>query len=496
MKRIVCTMLLALGLATAVTAPAPAQDLREAFRKAEQEREAIKARAAEKEAAILGDRTLLLQEVAALEAEQARLEARLKEVQASVVAATGRREQLEKEWTARELDTREISGNVRLAARDLEILLIQSHFSAFDTTRVARVSPLLDTGYYPGIDDISRMAGVMLEEIDLSGRVALREAEFIGRDGERTTGQVLTLGTFTAAYETPDEAGFLNWSPEAGTFFAASDLPGGAVGRNLRGYLAGQKDVVPLDLSGGDAVRQIGYKVGFIEQVQAGGPVVWPIVGVALIALIIVVTRAWYLNRVHANTDHFMNEVNTMAARGDWAAADDMVARHAKRHLPVIEVIKAGLAVRDRDRETQESVLQEAILHQLPSIERGLSVLAVLGAVAPLLGLLGTVTGMINTFRVITLFGTSDPKLMSGGISEALVTTELGLMVAIPVMLMHTLLSRRSDHIIGEMEEKAVQLTNILQARREDERAARARQGGGNGGGPGGGRTMAAAGGA
>jgi len=88
--------------------------------------------------------------------------------------------------------------------------------------------------------------------------------------------------------------------------------------------------------------------------------------------------------------------------------------------------------------------------------------LAVLGAVAPLLGLLGTVTGMIDTFRVITLFGTSDPKLMSGGISEALVTTELGLAVAIPIMLLHTYLSRKSDHLIGDMEAKAVQMTNII----------------------------------
>jgi biopolymer transport protein ExbB len=374
-------------------------------------------------------------------------------------------------------------------------MLTQSYFSAFDTTRVARVSPLLDTGYYPGIDDISGMAGVLLEEIALSGRVGRREGAFIGRDGTLTTGQVVTLGSFTAAYQLPEEAGFLNWSPEAGTFFAASELPRGAIGRNLNGYLKGEKDVVPLDLSGGEAVRQIAYKIGFWEQVQSGGPVVWPIVGVAFAALLIVVTRAFYLNRIHANTDHFMNEVNSMAARGDWTAADDMVRRHARRHLPVIEVIKAGLAVRERDRETQESVLQEAILHQLPSIERGVSVLAVLGAVAPLLGLLGTVTGMINTFRVITLFGTSDPKLMSGGISEALVTTELGLMVAIPVMLLHTLLTRRSDHIIGEMEEKAVQLTNILQARREDEMSTSARRAAGHGPG-GGGQAMAAAGGA
>jgi biopolymer transport protein ExbB len=84
-----------------------------------------------------------------------------------------------------------------------------------------------------------------------------------------------------------------------------------------------------------------------------------------------------------------------------------------------------------------------------------------------LLGLLGTVTGMIDTFRVITLYGTGDPKLMSGGISEALVTTEVGLAVAIPVMLLHTLLSRRVDHLVGDMEEKAVALSNAILKRRD-----------------------------
>jgi len=113
-------------------------------------------------------------------------------------------------------------------------------------------------------------------------------------------------------------------------------------------------------------------------------------------------------------------------------------------------------------------VLQESILHELPRVERGLSVLAVLGAIAPLLGLLGTVSGMIDTFRVITLFGTGDPKMMSGGISEALITTELGLAVAIPIMLFHTFLSRRVEHIVGEMEEKAVFLTNSIQKQAAD----------------------------
>jgi biopolymer transport protein ExbB len=132
----------------------------------------------------------------------------------------------------------------------------------------------------------------------------------------------------------------------------------------------------------------------------------------------------------------------------------------------VNHVIEAGLRARHEDRETLESILQEAILRELPRVERGLPVLAILGAVAPLLGLLGTVTGMIETFQTITLFGTGDPKLMSGGISEALVTTEVGLMIAIPVMLCHTYLSRRAEAIVGEMEEKAVSLTNIIERER------------------------------
>lgn len=100
-------------------------------------------------------------------------------------------------------------------------------------------------------------------------------------------------------------------------------------------------------------------------------------------------------------------------------------------------------------------------------MERFLSTLGMLAAIAPLLGLLGTVTGMIDTFHVITLHGTGDPRMMSGGISEALVTTMLGLSVAIPIMLAHTLLNRAVDNHIGQMEEKAVALVNIVHRSRD-----------------------------
>jgi biopolymer transport protein ExbB len=463
---IVATALAAAMFATAAV-PAAAQDLREAFRQADQERAAAETRDAEKEAAILADRANLAAEVASLEQQQAQIEAQLRALGARVVAAQARREKLTAEWAVREADTHEIASNIRLASRDLQTMVLQSYFTAFAPERAEILAPLQDPAHFPGLDDVSVMAGLLQQEIVQSGQVALRDASLIGRDGQRTTGKVLTLGRFTAAYEIPGETGFLAWSPQALAFVAGAEVPGGATGRALRGYLAGGRDIVPVDLSGGDAMRQSAFKLTLWEQVLTGGPVVYPILALAIAAALLVISRLYFMNRIHANTDKFMNEFNDMASRGDWAAAEQMVLRNARRRMPVIEVLKAGLEVRDRDRETQESVLQEAILHQLPRVERGLAILAVMGAVAPLMGLLGTVTGMINTFRVITMFGTGDPKLMSGGISEALVATALGLITAIPIMLLHTVLSRRAEHIIGDMEEKAVQLTNILQLRRD-----------------------------
>jgi biopolymer transport protein ExbB len=479
MKSLLRLLPLVCGLALLVPARAGAQDLRDAYRQAESGREAATARAAEKEEVILANRVRLESAVIQLEAELEQVERDLAASTAHLTRQTSREEELTRAWDEHELDFREISGNVRLAARDLETMLHQSHFTALYPDRVERISPLLDKGYFPDIDDISGLANVIFTEISLAGQVGLHDGDFIGRDGSEVTGRILTLGRFTAAYEREGEVGFLSWSPESGRFYALTGLPRGGIGRDLRGFLNGKSDVVPLDMSGGNALRQITHQTSLPDQLQAGGPIVWPIVGLAIVALLIVIVRVIHLNRIHANTDHFMGEVNGFAARGDWAAAEDLVERHRKRHSPVLAVIKSGLAARRQERETQESVLQEAILREMPRVESGLSVLAILGAVAPLLGLLGTVTGMINTFRVITLFGTSDPKLMSGGISEALVTTELGLMVAIPIMLAHTFLSRRADHIVGDMEEKAVQLVNIIQIRKEDQALVAATAGGG-----------------
>jgi biopolymer transport protein ExbB len=126
-------------------------------------------------------------------------------------------------------------------------------------------------------------------------------------------------------------------------------------------------------------------------------------------------------------------------------------------------VVTAALRNLDRDREHLEDIVSESILHESTYLNRFGAIIMMIAAVAPLLGLLGTVTGMIQTFDVITEFGTSDPKLLSGGIAIALVTTEQGLIVAIPCLLFGGLLNGWADRIKDDMEKAALRAVNLYQ---------------------------------
>jgi biopolymer transport protein ExbB len=459
-------MILLVLVVLAAAFPAGAQDVREAAKKAEAERAAALEHAQQVEEQILNDRTRLVAEVERLEAEQLRLDAELAALDKKVEQTQKLRETLADKWAGREIEFKEISGNVRVVARDVEALLLQSPISALVPGRLERIKPLFDTGYFPGIDDIMGMADVLFDEIERSGQVTLTKGTFVGRDGQDVTGDILALGKFTAIYRSGKEVGFLQHDTANQKFFSLTALPPRSIRRAMNRYLEGKTAEVPFDISAGSAFLKITQRESLLEHLRSGGPVMWPIYLVAFAALGIVIQRVYYLNKVRRNAGKYMTRVNQLASQGDWEECEAIVRRHKGEHSPVNHVIEAGLNARHLDRETLESVLEEALIREVPRVEKGLSALAVLGAVAPLLGLLGTVTGMIETFRVITLHGTGNPKLMSGGISEALVTTEVGLAIAIPVILLHMLLSRRAAAIIGDMEEKAVSLTNIIERER------------------------------
>ena len=194
-----------------------------------------------------------------------------------------------------------------------------------------------------------------------------------------------------------------------------------------------------------------------VDEIQKGGIIGWVIVSLGIGALIMILLRASFLYKANARTGNLVEKVRPLVEQGKFKSALDLC--HPSRGATA-RVLNATIRNLDRDREHLEDIISEAILHETPFLDRFGSSILVFAAVAPLLGLLGTVTGMISTFDVITEFGTGDPKLLSGGISEALVTTELGLIVAIPALLLGNLLSSWSEKIKLGMENAALSITN------------------------------------
>ena len=175
-----------------------------------------------------------------------------------------------------------------------------------------------------------------------------------------------------------------------------------------------------------------------------------PLLAVALLAFVLVIERLISLRREGRGATRFANEIiDTYRTKGLASA----IALAKGGRGAVARVMKAGLDKAGAPADIFEESLHEAALAELPGLERFLSTIAVLATVAPLLGLLGTVTGMISAFDTITAYGTSDPRLLSGGISEALVTTEIGLVIAIPVLLVHGFLSAKVDRITSDLEQ-------------------------------------------
>jgi biopolymer transport protein ExbB len=141
---------------------------------------------------------------------------------------------------------------------------------------------------------------------------------------------------------------------------------------------------------------------------------------------------------------------------------DKALAFAEKQKGVVAKIVTTCLRHSRWNRSSAEKAVKEILIDEVPQLEKHLPTLAVIAGAAPLLGLLGTVTGMISLFEVITNYGTGDPKILAGGISEALITTEAGLMIAIPVMLLHNYLKNQSRHIQAEMEKHAIRILNRL----------------------------------
>jgi len=196
-----------------------------------------------------------------------------------------------------------------------------------------------------------------------------------------------------------------------------------------------------------------------VEHIVKGGMVMIPILLVGLVAAVMAAWKLADVSRLRVESGEGAVRVLDALRRGDADGARGIAASLGE---PMAPVYLEGIEHRGASEEHLEEMLTERILACVPRLERNLGALAVLGGVAPLLGLLGTVTGMIHTFQLITVFGSGDPKLLSRGIAEALITTEYGLYIAIPVVLAHAYLARRVRTIVGAMERRAAEFVHGL----------------------------------
>jgi len=198
-----------------------------------------------------------------------------------------------------------------------------------------------------------------------------------------------------------------------------------------------------------------------VDYINSGGMVGWIIVFLGGLALLLIVLRSTFLKLASSATERILSSIKQHVVSHDIDAAQAICKKFKGS---TSRVVGATLRNLERDRDHLEDIVAESILHESTVLNRFGAIIMVIAAVTPLLGLLGTVTGMISTFDIITEFGTGDPKLLSGGISVALVTTQLGLVVAIPALVLGNLLSGWSNRIKDDMEKAALNIINIYDA--------------------------------
>jgi biopolymer transport protein ExbB len=247
---------------------------------------------------------------------------------------------------------------------------------------------------------------------------------------------------------------------------AAIAVPGVEYSEGIRKFAESGEGEIPADPTMGKALKIEEGSDSIMEHLAKGGSVGVVIIGLGLVCLLLGAFKAFEVTSFRTPAPEDVQNIIGKIEAGDMANA--RTAASGIYGAGGALLVK-GVEHADQKRGTLEEILYEKILVVRPRLERFLPFIALTAAAAPLLGLLGTVTGMIKTFNLITIFGTGDAKSLSSGISEALVTTELGLIVAIPALIIHGLLSRMARQKIGDMEQTAVGFINgVIGARAKE----------------------------
>lgn len=431
-KCVVASLLLVAGSATQVQA---AEDLNQLLQQVRQSAAADKATDQQR-----------LKEFKADAGKQAQL---LQQAQDRLAAADARQAELKQQFDRQEDELAEkeealrnrsgqlgeVFGVVKQSAQEFRGVMGDSMISAEYPERLKQLD-FADNKRIPTVTELETLWFLMQQEMTASGEIKTFSHQVVQPDGSRLQQQVLRVGPFTAI----NEAGqYLSYQPDAHHLNVIPRQPDSGVQQQAAAFFSGSQNTLVVDPSRGNLLKLITQTPTIEERIHQGGLVGYIIIALGALGAIVAI---WRLLRTLMCDLAVRRQMKNSAV--------------PKQSNPLGRIL---LSARKADsRDDMELRIDEALLQEVPRLESGLSLLKLLAAVAPLLGLLGTVTGMIGTFQSITLFGTGDPKLMAGGISQALITTVLGLCVAIPLLFCHTLLAARSKRMLQRLQQKSLAL--------------------------------------
>lgn len=314
-------------------------------------------------------------------------------------------------------------------------------------------------------DGLNELLEFIRDEIDSGETAGIYSDSVAVTEGAKSKARILRIGRVASLFLTPkdDRVGILlkregayQWEEEL------SEIAKRNIRKIFKRALAGNSGLlgIPLDVTlGRHRVAEVESTYGATSYLMKGGPIMIPLILIGLAALMMIGERIFFLRKNRIEEGSLIDRLSGYLKDKRYPEAKKLLEQTPG---VLARVLGHGLSRLDRGRETVQEAIEEAILSELPPLKRFLSAIGVMGSISPLLGLLGTVSGMISTFNVITRFGSGDPKLLSGGISEALITTEVGLAIAIPVLLLHNHLSNRVEEITSKLEEGCAKFINIL----------------------------------
>ncbi|MHC4501660.1 MAG: MotA/TolQ/ExbB proton channel family protein [Planctomycetota bacterium] len=320
----------------------------------------------------------------------------------------------------------------------------------------------------------SKLLGLVAAHVEEAGRLRRVPGRAVGPDGRELAGTFVKVGAAMSLFAGEGEGApsgivRLEHGSTRPHVFPVSGEAAEEVAALARGEQAHEGQVppggsdrtwnVPVDLTSGAALRAAKAERSLGQDIAAGGVVMIPIIAIGIVCLAVGVWKLVQLVRVSTDFDAPLGKLVGLIRAGEIDKARSLAGSTS---APLGRLMTEGVDHHRAPKESLEEILHEAIMAEVPRLERFLSFLAVGASVSPLLGLLGTVTGMIHTFTLISVFGAGDPKLLSAGISEALITTQAGLLVAIPLLLAHAFLRRRVNAIADGLEQSATSFTNAL----------------------------------